>query len=42
VRGRAVELAVAAARELTAEQLQGPAASRIIDRTIDELAKPAA
>jgi F-type H+-transporting ATPase subunit b len=42
VRGRAVDLAVAAARDLTAEALQGPAAGRVIDKTIDELGKSAA
>jgi F-type H+-transporting ATPase subunit b len=42
VRGRAVELAVAAARDLATDALRGPAAGRIIDKTIDELGKSAA
>jgi F-type H+-transporting ATPase subunit b len=42
VRGRAVDLAVAAARDLTKDALQGQAASRVIDKTIDELGKSAA
>ncbi|GIL39601.1 F0F1 ATP synthase subunit B [Roseiterribacter gracilis] len=42
VRGRAVDVAVAAARDLATDALQGPAASRVIDKTIDELGKSAA
>jgi F-type H+-transporting ATPase subunit b len=42
VRGRAVDVAVAAARDLARDALQGPAASRVIDKTIDELGKSAA
>jgi F-type H+-transporting ATPase subunit b len=42
VRGRAVDVAVAAARELASEALQGPAAGRVIDKTIEDLSKTAA
>lgn len=42
VRGRAVDVAIAAARDLASDALQGPAAGRVIDKTIDELSKSAA